>query len=595
MTPRAGWLPWGLRVLLLAAAFAAADALASLTTGAGSGVAGVWLPGGVALAGLLLGGPGLWPALVIGGLAAAPAYGPVGAATAPVVLANALAAIVAAWAIRRLGADPRLGRLGDVTRFALGALAGAVPFGALGIASLFAFGSTEEGGTAAVVALWVLSTVTGFIVVGGAVTVLVLRARDRVAPSRLVEVGALLVATALLAWMFFSLGHGVALLPLILVTALLAGRGGPRGAALAMLVIFGFAAEVVVSGGGPFGGGDLIGRSLTYQTAVVAIGVGLQAIGAIGSGEPGAAPEVPSRSLALALLAGGGLALGISEAVVTPEVILLAEKAQVTLLSMCVALVAVLGVLAGTGARGHLAALRSAGSRWWAMAVLAGIAIFGAEELFLLSLASLEVPQGVVLSSLAPVLLLAAWVVRGRVRPTPTLVMAVIAALVGFYCLTPGDTWLGGVGAGGVWFALASSACSAIALTALAACRPRTSAGPVIGVAFASAAVSALVLCLALGIVPGSIVFEEEQVVGGALYIGVVGALIPVVVATWALPILGATRVALFEVLAPPMAILAALAWGEAAFDAWQGLGVILVVAGLAAGVRAHRGAHAPG
>jgi drug/metabolite transporter (DMT)-like permease len=117
----------------------------------------------------------------------------------------------------------------------------------------------------------------------------------------------------------------------------------------------------------------------------------------------------------------------------------------------------------------------------------------------------------------------------------------------------------------------------------------------VIGVAFASAAVSALVLCLALGIVPGSIVFEEEQVVGGALYIGVVGALIPVVVATWALPILGATRVALFEVLAPPMAILAALAWGEAAFDAWQGLGVILVVAGLAGGVRAHRGAHAPG
>jgi probable blue pigment (indigoidine) exporter len=146
-----------------------------------------------------------------------------------------------------------------------------------------------------------------------------------------------------------------------------------------------------------------------------------------------------------------------------------------------------------------------------------------------------------------------------------------------------------------VWFGLGSSACGAIALLALAACRPRTSSGPILGVAFAAATASALILCVALGIVPGALVFEDPQVVGATLYIGVVGALVPVVIATWALPILGATRVALFEVLGPPMAILAALAWGEATFDAWQAVGVVLVVAGLAAGVRAHGGAHAPG
>lgn len=586
------------RGLILALAFGGADALSALTNSPGSGIAGIWLPGGIGLAGLLLWGIRLWPAIAVGSMAAAPAYGALGPASVPVIAANVLAVTAAAWAIRRLGADPRLGRLSDVARFALGCLVGAVPFGALGITALLTLGPRDPGSTQGLVALWLLSTITGFIVVGGAITVLTLRLRHPLARQRVLEVAALGTGAALLAWMAFIAGWGVALLPLILVTALLAGRGGPRGAAIASLIFFAFASWTVVEGSGPFGGDSVLTRSLTYQTAVIIIGVGLQAIGAIGSGEPGSAPETPSRSLALALLVGGAVSVGISEAVVSPELILLAKKAQITLLSMTVALIVVIGALAGTGLRGHVRTLRRAGGRLWVPAVVAGIAVFGAEELFLLALTSIPVIEAVVLASIAPILLLVVGLVRRQVHPSSLLVVGLLAVLGGFYCLTPGQTWLGGITAPGLWFAAASSACTAVALLALAACRPHSSAGPVSMLVFASAAVATLVLCIAQGIVPGEIVFEREELMGGVLYMAIAGALIPIVVATWAVPLLGATRVAAFEVVAPVVAVGAALAWGDASPDGWTAAGVVLVVAGLVVGLRAHGGttddAHGP-
>lgn len=581
-----------MRGLILAIAFGGADALSALTNSQGSGIAGIWLPGGIGLAGLLLWGIRLWPAIALGAVVAAPAYGALGAATIPVIAANVLAIMVAAWAIRALGADPRLGRLGDVARFALGCLVGAVPFGVLGITALLTLGPRDPGSTGGLVALWLLSTITGFIIVGGALTVLALRLRHPLARQRIIEVCALATATAVFAWMAFVAGWGVALLPLILTTALLAGRGGPRGAALASLIFFGFASWTVVAGGGPFGGGTVLTRSLTYQTAVILIGIGLQAIGAIGSGEPGSAPATPSRSLALGLLVGGAMSLGLSEAVVAPEIILVAKKPQITLLSMTIALIVVIGALAGTGLRGHVRTLRVAGHRFWVFAVVAGLAVFGAEELFLMALTSIPVIEAVVLASIAPILLLIVGVARREVRPSLLLSVGLIAVLGGFYCLTPGQTWLGGIGAAGVWLAAASSACTAVALLAMAACRPRATSGPVALVLFGSATVAALALCLALGIVPGGIVFSREEVMGGVLYMALAGALIPIVVATWAVPLLGATRVAAFEVLAPAIAVVAALAWGEASVDGWTVAGVALVVAGLVIGLRTHAGAH---
>ena len=217
MTPACGWSAWWVRVVLLGSAFAVADALAALTSGPGSGVAGVWIPGGVGLAGLLLGGMSLWPGLVVGGIMAAPAYGPLSAASVPVVVANMLAVLLAAWAIQRLGTDMRLGRLGDVARFGLGCLVGAIPMGLVGVLTLLSLGGTEEGPVGSVIALWLLSTVTGFLVVGAAITVLARRWGDRPPVSRAMESLAGLCITAVLAAAVFIEEWGGLMLVLLLV------------------------------------------------------------------------------------------------------------------------------------------------------------------------------------------------------------------------------------------------------------------------------------------------------------------------------------------------------------------------------------------
>ena len=593
--PAIGWGAWVLRMAILAVAFGGVDGLSSLTSAPGSGIAGIWVPGGVALAGLLLGGMSLWPGIIIGGLAAAPAYGVIGASTVPVVLANTAAVVLAAWAIRRLGTDLRLGRMGDVARFLLGSLVGAVPMGAVGVASLLALGPAEEDPTGSVVSLWLLSTVTGFVVVGGAIVVLWLRRRDAVAPSRLLESLVELLVVAALAFAVFIDEWGGLILLLLLAASLVAARGGPRAAALASVLVFSFAASAVLAGGGPFGGESLTGRSLTYQTAVMVLAVGMQGLGALGSGEPGAVPGAPGRALAIGLLAAGGLALGLAEGIVTPEVILLTPKQQVTLIGLVMGLVVVAGAIAGTGLRGHAAGMRHAGPRWWAYAALAGVALFGTEELFLMSLATIDVTRAIVLASLAPVILLIVAMARREVPVTATVIGSVVVVLLGFYAIAPGEGWLSGFGSAGVWLGLGSSVSAAVMLLALFECRRTAGTGPTVLVAFAVGALAAVVLCAATGTIPGPDVWGREEVMGGILYVGIVGTLVPVVLATWAVPVLGAAWVSLFEVLAPPIAVLAALAWGESAVGAWQAAGIVLLIIGIALGARAHSGDHGDG
>lgn len=593
--PAIGWAAWFLRLVILAVAFGGVDALSSLTSAPGSGIAGIWVPGGVALAGLLLGGISLWPAIVVGGLAAAPAYGVLGASTVPVVLANTAAVVIAAWAIRRLGTDLRLGRMGDVARFLLGSLVGAVPMGLLGVTSLLALGPPEDDPLGSVVSLWLLSTVTGFVVVGGAITVLWLRRRSPVPPRRLAEAVGLLVVTAALAYGVFVVGWSGLTLVLLLAASVVAARGGPRAAALASVIVFSFAAVAVLAGGGPFGGESLTGRSLTYQTAVMVMAVGMQGLGALGSGEASNVPGTPGTAMAIGLLVAGGLALGLAEGVVTPEVILLVPKAQVTLIGLLMGLVVVAGAIAGTGLRGHMHALRRSRGRWWIYAAVAGIGLFATEELFLMSLSSIDTTRAIVLASLAPVILLILAMARREVPLTATVIGSLAVVLLGFYAITPGEGWLAGLGSAGVWFGIASSASAAVLLIALFECRRTAGTGPTILVSFAVGALCALVLCAAIGALPGPGVWGREDVIGAILYVGIVGTLVPIVLATWAVPVLGAAWVSLFEVLAPPIAVVAALAWGDTTLGAWQGLGIILLLFGVALGARAHSRDHGDG
>jgi len=595
LAPAIGWGAWLLRAAVLTVAFAGSDVLSSLTSAPGSGIAGIWVPGGVALAGLLLGGISLWPAIVVGGLAAAPAYGVIGASTVPVVLANAAAVLVAAWAIRRLGTDLRLGRIGDVARFLLGAAAGAVPLGAAGVAALLVLGPVETDPTGSVVSLWILSTITGFVVVGGAACVLWCRRRDAVPVRRLVEVLGLLVITAALAFAVFVDEWSGLTLVLLLVASVVAARGGPRAAALASILVFSFAAIAVLDGGGPFGGDSVTGRSLTYQTAVLVMAVGMQGLGALGSREPGATPGTPGAGLAIGLLVAGGLALGLAEGVVTPEVIQLVPKAQVTLIGLLMGLVVVVGAVAGTGPAGHVEALRAARGRWWAYGAVAGIALFGAEELFLMALSKSDTTRAIVLASLAPVILLIVAMARRQVPMTAAVIGSIVVVILGFYVITPGEGWLDGLGSAGLWFGLGSSVATAVLLLSLLECRRTAGTGPTMLVAFGVAALCAFVLCATTGVLPGPDVWGREGVMGGILYVAIIGTLVPVVLATWAVPVLGAAWVALFEVLAPPIAVMAAIAWGESGLSPWQAAGIVLLLVGVALGARVHPGDHGEG
>jgi drug/metabolite transporter (DMT)-like permease len=177
-------------------------------------------------------------------------------------------------------------------------------------------------------------------------------------------------------------------------------------------------------------------------------------------------------------------------------------------------------------------------------------------------------------------------------RVSWAVVAGLVVVLLGFYAVTPGDGWFSGLTSMGLWLGVGSSVCTAVLLLALAACRHRAGPGPTVAVAFVVAVVSAAVLCAVLGVLPGPALWGSEQAVGGILYVGVIGTLVPVLLATWAVPVLGATRVAVFEVLAPAIAVVAALAWGEAAIGASQAAGIVLLLTGVALGVRMHSPAH---
>jgi drug/metabolite transporter (DMT)-like permease len=49
----------------------------------------------------------------------------------------------------------------------------------------------------------------------------------------------------------------------------------------------------------------------------------------------------------------------------------------------------------------------------------------------------------------------------------------------------------------------------------------------------------------------------------------------------------------MFEVLVPPIAVVAAIAWGETTMGALQFAGILMLLAGVALGTRVHLSAHA--
>lgn len=586
------WAWWLVRAVPLAVAFALADWLSFLTTQAGSSVAGIWFPGGIALAGLLIGGIDLWPAVLIGGSVTSPIWNGFDWTSIPVVATNVGAAVIVTLLVRRFRVHLALDRFADVFGFASAAVLGAIPMNALALVMLGVAGKLHPEHVDAAVALWMLSSITGYIVVGGAIVVLFAYRRRRPSLRGLVEALLLLVAITALAWQVFARGDGSLEIALIAVAAVTAGRLGPPGAAVAAIIMFAFAAGSVLSGDGPFGGASVMQRSLAYQMVVLTLSVGMQSIGALGSGHPEAAPSVPGRVAGVVLLAAGGVLLGLGQAVVSISLLPEIDPPAIAFAALLIALVVLAGVIAGTGPRRHLTELRFVGRPWWIAGVVSGLALVAGEELYLNAASRIEVTSAVALASLAPVVLLLLGSIGRRGMPPPGALISVSLAVVAVVALIAGGEHQRGFDIAAVFLALGASVCVAVLLMGLSFCRARTSAAPVMSVVFSVAAAGALLLCLVQGSLPGMAAFSDEALVGGLFYLAIAGILLPSLVSTWAVPLLGAQRTAMFEIIAPVVAVLAGRLWLGTQVAPLEYVGIATIIIAVVVSARMHTPEH---
>jgi drug/metabolite transporter (DMT)-like permease len=132
----------------------------------------------------------------------------------------------------------------------------------------------------------------------------------------------------------------------------------------------------------------------------------------------------------------------------------------------------------------------------------------------------------------------------------------------------------------------------AVVLIGLSFCRARTSPAPIMAVVFTVSTAGALVLCLVTAQLPDVSVFTDETLVGGFFYLGIAGILLPALVSTWAIPVLGAQRTAMFEVIAPIVAIIAAKVWLGTNVASLEYVGIAVIVGSVVLSVRLHRPEH---
>ena len=208
----------------------------------GTNVSLVWLPAGVAVVAMWLRGPWLWTAVAVGELVIAVLEGGNPPATvARLIVANVATPLVVLAVLRRLRADPGLGRFGDAAAFigaaALGTLAGSALNAVLRLA--------ERGlrGDELTRALnWWLGDATGILVL--APVALTWGARALVPESRResLALAALLAVAPVVTLVAFP--HGPAVLVSVLYLVLpvqlwAAVRLGPRGGAQALAIVAG--------------------------------------------------------------------------------------------------------------------------------------------------------------------------------------------------------------------------------------------------------------------------------------------------------------------------------------------------------------------
>jgi PAS domain S-box-containing protein len=255
---RAASLTWPVRAALLFAAYFVIAILGLRFATIGESISPVWPPTGFAIAALLLLGWRYWPAILAGAfLANATTHIPLLAAAA-IACGNAGEALVGAYLMR---GRTRLEEPGAVRNLALlAAPGGALVSAATGVAALAATGSlASSGGTLAAFGLWWGGNVVGALIVVPLILTWAAPSPWFAGRRTLLELVALIVGCVLVSFLLLGRlfpnsflppsSYPYLLFPLVIAAAV---RGGPRGAALATLVVGLIAVGLAAQGGGPF-------------------------------------------------------------------------------------------------------------------------------------------------------------------------------------------------------------------------------------------------------------------------------------------------------------------------------------------------------
>jgi diguanylate cyclase (GGDEF)-like protein/PAS domain S-box-containing protein len=222
-------------------------------------VSAVWPPSGVALASAIVFGPRVAPAIFL----AAVLSNATGDSTLPasigIATGNALAAVVGALLLARVGFQPTLRRVRDVIALAiLGAAVSTAVNATIGTATLLAADVAQPGHLWAFWRVWWLGDLTGVLLVAPPLLLALTAHRGtrsgRRDAARIAE--ASLLAAALVAVMLIVLNQGVTLaFPIFPLIVLAAMRFGQVGAVTAALVVSSIAVAYTANGEGPFTGG----------------------------------------------------------------------------------------------------------------------------------------------------------------------------------------------------------------------------------------------------------------------------------------------------------------------------------------------------
>ncbi|HEX2053968.1 MAG TPA: SpoIIE family protein phosphatase [Actinomycetota bacterium] len=226
----------------------------------------IWPPSGIALVCLLFWGRKLWPWVTAAAFAVNLARTPTPLAALGLAAGNTLAPLLAATLLKRVKFDPQFRQKSDALALVfLGALASMTVSASIGTGVLYASDVIDRSEVAGTWSVWWAGDALGVLVF--APLILSFRTKDRpalTAPLRKLEVACLSAALVLTAGQVFraDLPIRYLLFPLLAWAAL---RFGIIGAAMATLVVTGFAVAASVAGTDPLVGGSLSERMLSLQ------------------------------------------------------------------------------------------------------------------------------------------------------------------------------------------------------------------------------------------------------------------------------------------------------------------------------------------